>query len=240
MVRWELFAISVLSATAAFAQPKPQNVPDSTWVREDLFAGFMADDMERFEAGVRKLEGLLAEQPGNSANQSWLASSQMYRAVRAYKSGDREQFDRWYKASTETFRKAAGSPNIGVFAITGGTFAVFADRLPAEYQEDAYRRVYENYTALKTEQAPMFDKMPPHMRGEVLAGLAQASARLGRAEEAQSWLAQIVETMPGTPYAARAKKWQADFQLSKTTSLTCQTCHDAGRLEPTLARIKAN
>jgi tetratricopeptide (TPR) repeat protein len=238
MVRWALFAISAFFAVAVSGQPKPEKLPISTWVREDLFAGFLVDDLERFESGVRKVEAALAEQPGSSAARSWLASSQMYRAVRAHKAGNREEFDRWFKTSLETFSRAAESPNIGVFAIRGGTFAVFADQLPAEHQIDAYRRVHESYSALKAEQAPFFDKLPVHMRGEVLAGLAQASARLGRNEEAESWLKQILETMPGTPYASRAKRWQEKPEVSKSTSLTCQTCHDPGRLEPTIARMK--
>lgn len=238
MVRWELFVIGVFCAGAAFAETKPDKLPVSTWVREDLFAGFLTGDMERFENGVKKVEAILASQPGAADARAWLGGAEMYRAARAYEAGKKDEFERWYKASLATFAEAAKTKNGAVFAITGGTFAVFADRLPPEHREDAYRRVHENYLALKAEQAPFFDKLPPHMRGEVLAGLAQASARLGREEEAQAWLKQVVETLPGTPYASRAKKWQENYQLSKTTSLTCQTCHDPGRLEPSLARMR--
>lgn len=240
MVRWELFAASALCAIAALAQPKPEGIGISTWVREDLFAGFMAGDLDRFEAGVKKVEAILQEKPDAQEARSWLASSQMYRAVRAHEAGDPQEFERWYRTSLETFAKAAERKDGAVFAITGGTFAVFADRLPAERREDAYRRIHENYSGLKAAQALVFDKLPPHFRGEVLGGLAQASARLGRPDEAKSWLQQMVETLKGTPYASRAAKWQENFALSKTTSLTCQTCHDAGRLEPALARMKAN
>jgi len=34
-----------------------------------------------------------------------------------------------------------------------------------------------------------------------------------------------------------AKKWKANPEAAANTSLTCMSCHDAGRLAPTLSRI---
>ena len=38
-----------------------------TQVREDIFAGYMADDMDRFDIGVKKLDAMLRENPENVA-----------------------------------------------------------------------------------------------------------------------------------------------------------------------------
>ena len=52
------------SLIAAAAQEKrPPNVPFYTWVREDTFAGFLDNDLQRFEVGVRKAREYLAEDP---------------------------------------------------------------------------------------------------------------------------------------------------------------------------------
>ena len=53
MRRIYLFLIACL----ACAETKPANVSVNTWVREDLFAGYMVNDLARFEKGMLKLEG---------------------------------------------------------------------------------------------------------------------------------------------------------------------------------------
>lgn len=238
MNRWARIAASacvISTAAVCWAQPKPENLPVSTWVREDVFAGILVGDMERFEAGVKKLETYLADHRDSGDALAWLAGTQLLRAVRAHEAGDRAAFQRHYDQAMATFARAAADKNQAVFAITGGSFTVMADRLPPELREAAYQRAYDNYVALKAAQAPYFDKLPVHMRGEVLAGLAQAADRIGKPDESKHYLAQLVAALPGTPYESRAKKWMERPEMAKTTSLTCQTCHDAGRLQAVLS-----
>jgi hypothetical protein len=71
----------------------------------------------------------------------------------------------------------------------------------------------------------------------VVAGLAQASQRLGRTSETKKFLEEVFATLPGTVYAARAKKWVDDPTAAAKVPLTCQTCHDEGRLKNRLAQI---
>ena len=94
------------------------------------------------------------------------------------------------------------------------------------------------YEQLAERQKAFFDKMPAHMRGEVLAGLALAEFRLGNDAKGREILNRIVSNLGGTPYEPRAKKWLAEPATIAKSSITCLTCHDDGRLESMLAKRK--
>jgi tetratricopeptide (TPR) repeat protein len=210
-----------------------------TLVREDIFAGFLFDDMERFARGEKNIELLLEQRPAQKANLlSWKGGAALYRAVRAHESNQPDEFKRYYRQALDSFAEAArlNGGNDGVAAVTGGSFAVFADRLPKEHRASAWSAAYENYQALYKQQAPIVDRLPVHLRGEMLSGLAQSAQRTGRKEEAAQHIDKILAVLADTPYEPMAKKWKANPESAATTSLTCMNCHDAGRLS---ARITA-
>jgi tetratricopeptide (TPR) repeat protein len=231
MIRWAFLFVLLLVAATGRAQALPENVRVSTWIREDLFAGLLANDMERFEAGVKKLKDYQSARPDQPEALAWQGFADLVRAVKANEAGQEALFRRWYDSALASFDRARlGGSTEGVLAITGGSWTSTAERLPVAFRADAHRRGYENYLALKQRQARFFDKLPVHMRGEVLAGLAQSSGRLGRSDEARKWLDEIVVNLPGTPYESRAKRWLANPELAESETMTCLTCHDAGRL----------
>ncbi|MBI2689543.1 MAG: hypothetical protein HYX27_24815 [Acidobacteria bacterium] len=234
--------------TVAYSETKPQNIRVSTWVREDLFAGFIDADMDRFERGVKKLDAVLADSPKAADALGWHAGNTLFLAVRAYEAGDNNAFESGYAKALDLFDRIAAiareEPQYkeAVHAITGGSFSVFSDRLPPKYRRDGWQRVRENYLALREAQRPAFDtaNFPLHFRGEVMAGLAQAAQRLGEAEQAKTLTQELVKAFPGTPYAAFGQRWLDKPETMAKTKLTCGTCHDAGRLQATLDRQKKN
>jgi hypothetical protein len=78
------------------------------------------------------------------------------------------------------------------------------------------------------------------LRGELLGGLAQSAQRTGRNEEAAQFVDKILAALRETPYEPIAKKWKANPQSAATTSITCLTCHDAGRLSARIESLKAS
>ena len=222
-------------------QDRPAGIPINTWVREDIFAGFVSADMPRFEGGMAKVERELKVNPTNSDALCWRGGGKMLRAIRAHEAGKPNEFARLYDDARADFSKATeiakGTPNmIGVFAIVGGSYTVFADRFPTALRREAWTAAQENYLALRNLQKPYFDQIPLHMRGEVLAGLAQAAQRLGDTETASQRLAELIEKLPSSVYATRARRWQEQPATASKTSITCQTCHDDGRLAPAMAK----
>jgi tetratricopeptide (TPR) repeat protein len=224
--------------TVAAAQSAQPPLSDSrftvhTLLREDIFAGFLSDDIERFSRGEKNIELLLEQRPAQKANLlAWKGGAALYRAVRAHESNRADEFQRHYRQALDVFAEAGklNSGNDGVAAVTGGSFVVFADRLPKEYRAAAWSAAYENYQALYKQQAPIVDRLPVHLRGEMLSGLAQSAQRTGRKEEAAQHIDKILAVLADTPYEPMAKKWKANPEAAASTSLTCMNCHDAGRL----------
>ncbi len=236
----------VAFVTVAAAQSPQSPLSDTrltvhTLVREDIFAGFMADDMVRFERGEKNIQLLLEKRPEQKGNLlAWKGGALLYRAVRAHEANRPEDFDRYYQQALDTFSEAGKTTtgNDGIAAVIGGSFGIFADRLPKQYRAAAWSKAYDNYLTLYKQQGGVIDRLPVHLRGEVLGGLAQAAQRTGRKEEAAQYVDKIIAVLGGTPYEPVARKWKANPESATTSSITCMTCHDAGRLAVRISDLK--
>lgn len=245
VIKGTLIIVCLLTTIAARQSPQPPladlRLTVHTLLREDIFAGFIGDDMDRFSRGEKNIELLLKQRPDQKANLlAWKGGATLYRAVRANENNHPDEFQQYYRQAVSVFAEAStlNKGNDGVAAVTGGSYVLFADRLPKEYRAAAWSQAYDSYQMLYRFQAGFIDKLPVHLRGEVLAGLAQSAQRTGRKEETAQYLDKILAVLGGTPYETAAKKWKANPESSMNTSITCMTCHDYGRLGPTLARLE--
>lgn len=242
-IKKALFLIVLVTVAAAQAPQSPlsdNRFTVHTLLREDIFAGFMADDMEHFSRGEKNIQLLLELRPAQRANlMAWKGGASLYRAVRAYENKRTDEFQRYYREALDAFSEAAKptSGNDGVAAVTGGSYAVLGDRLPKEYRAHAWSQAYDSYKALYNLQAGIVDRLPVHLRGEVLAGLAQSAQRTGHAEESARLVDKMLAVMANTPYESMAKKWKANPAVAANTSLTCMNCHEGGRLAARTAYI---
>ena len=85
--------VALVSSGLLLAQSAQQpRLTVHTQVREDIFAGYMADDMDRFEIGVKKLDAMLRENPENVNALSWAGSSELFRAIKAHEAGKQAEF----------------------------------------------------------------------------------------------------------------------------------------------------
>ena len=243
-IKKALLVVALVTVAAAQSPQSPladSRITIHTLVREDIFAGFMADDMARFERGEKNIQLLLEQRPGQKGNLlSWKGGALLYRAVRAHEGNRADEFKRYYQQALDTFSEAGKttSGNEGVAAVTGGSFGIFADRLPKEYRAAAWSAAYDNYLTLYKQQAGVLDRLPVHLRGEVLGGLAQAAQRTGRKEETAQYVDKILAVLGGTPYEPVARKWKSNPESAANTSITCMTCHDGGRLAARIADLK--
>jgi len=237
-----------LFVTVAMAQSPEPPLSDTrltvhTLLREDLFAGFLSDDMERLARGEKNLQTLFEKRPAEKSSLlAWKAGIATYRAVRANEANRADEFQRKYREALDLFSQAReiGSNDPGVAAVTGGVYAVFADRLPKEYRNAAWSQTYDAYQGLWKQQGAIVDRLPVHMRGELLGGLAVSAMRTGRDEEAMRHLDKILAVLADTPYGPVAKKWKENPKAAADTSITCLTCHEQGRLAARLNALNNN
>ena len=248
VLKGTLLACAMVVTAAAQSQDPPigdTRLTVHTLLREDVFAGFLDNNMERFARADKNLDALLAQRPDQRANLlAWKGGMNLYRAVRAHEAGNAADFAKYFKDAKDGFAEAAtlstGDQNDGVAPITGGSYAVFADRLPQEHRAAAWQQAYEAYSVLWKAQGPQIEKMPVHFQGEVLAGMAQSAQRTGRAEESAQFLDRILTLMVDTPFERTARQWKSNPSSAASSNLTCKNCHAAGRLTAKMAALQAN
>lgn len=210
-------------------------------VREDIFAGILANDRVRLEKGAQTLDRVAAWYPETQVA-AWRAGVEAMRAVWAYEENRIEDFRRHYALTLTYFdrcRATASDPtsnrNIAIPEIfEGGVYVAIADRLPESLRAGAWERAYQSYKRLNELEAPALDKLPLHMKGEVLSGLAMATQRTGRADELSAALAAVREKVPNSVYSRAADKWLADPASATKVRIACLTCHEPNTLGPKL------
>jgi hypothetical protein len=237
-----LFLICVTAVLAQAPEPplSDMRLTIHTLVREDIFAGYLSNDLKRLARGEQNIQTLLEKRPDAKAELlSWQAGATLYRAVIAHENNQASEFQQTYRRALDLFAEAQklGPHNGGVAAVTGGSYLLFADRLPEEHRAAAWAKTYDAYQALWKEQGPAIDRLPIHLRGELLSGLAMSSQRTGRTEEATRHLDKILAVLRDTPYEPAAKQWKANPKAAANNSLACMTCHDAGKLSARLAAL---
>jgi hypothetical protein len=226
--------LCLLSLTATAQSTFDARLSIHTILREDIFAGFMANDPERLARGEKNLETLLVERPkAKPSLVAWKGTIALTRAARAHEDGRKADFERDYQKALDLFAAAAkdgGPGDLGVVFVSAGSYTALADRLPEPQRAAGWQVAYQWYRIALEAQKDQVDGMPLHLKGELLAGLAMSAQRTGRSDEAGSYLTKIVEGMPGTAYATAAKRWIEQPGMRDKSSVACQTCHEPGRL----------
>jgi hypothetical protein len=236
------FAVAISSTVLAQAPEPPiaeTRLTVHTLLREDIFAGFLQNDLTRLARAEKNIELLLASRPADRAIiVAWQGSTQLTRAVLANEAKQPDRFREYYRRAQELFAEARKqTPPGAVFAITGGSLLVLADRLPERERAESWELAYTAYQQLWKAQADGIEKLPLHFKGEVLTGLAQTAQRTGRDAELEPHIDRILTLLPDTAYAKTARQWKDDPGSRATAKIACQTCHAPGTLVARLAAI---
>jgi hypothetical protein len=236
-------AIAITSAVLAQAPEPPladTRLTVHTLLREDVFAGFLQNDLARLARAEKNIDLLLASRPADrSSLLAWQGGTELTRAAQAIEAKQSPQFQAHYRRAVELFAEARtlGPTNAGVFAINGGSMLMLADRLPEKERGAAWEEAYAAYQQLWKMQGEVIDKLPLHHQGEVLTGLAQSTQRTGRDAELGPQLDRILTLLSNTPYAKMAQQWKDNPPSRAQSKLACQTCHGPGTLVARLAEV---
>ena len=230
-----LFCVLLLSSLHAELPRKGITV--SQWVREDYFAAYLGGDMASFAKGEAKTRELLAADANDDGARSWLASGQVYLALRSYRDGKVAMGASQFEEAMRNAQQSLIKSNPTALRVLAATYILFADRLPEAQRASLLKDGRDLFARIRQQEDQMLDKMPMHFKAEVLAGQAQAAMRLGLQEEATKYLNEIVAKLPNTHYSQTAEKWLADPASASKSQLVCQSCHEPNRLENRLKAI---
>lgn len=238
-----LLAIALLIPAALLAEDlaKPDKITIHTWVREDIFAGWMAKDDAVFERGVQKLHHYLAANPSDVNAIAWTYLENNYRMRKAAVAGDLAEYSKLLAKGKQIREKALASDpkDTGPWIIIGSSLIMGAYYAPDSEKKWMYSDGRELLRKVLVLQEKIFDRLPPHMRGELWSLMIYASDRLGDKAERDRLTDLMLTRLAGSPYESRAKRWQKLPEIKSEIDNMCISCHDPGRLAPTLARLKA-
>ena len=243
MLRASLFCLVALPLlNGADDLVKPDKITIHTWVREDIFAGLIGNDTPTFERGVKKIDRYLADHPGDRYGLAWKFTEATYRMRLARVKGDDAAYAKQLAIAKELRTKvyADGRPDPGLNIIIGSSLLYAAGIAADQDKAWMYRDARDLLQQVPQMQGPVFEKLPPHLRGELWAQLAYASHQLGDTAARDEVLGKMRTQLAGTPYESRARAWEKPEALAKEKSYACISCHEPGRLAPTLERVKSS
>jgi len=195
-------------------------------VRTDFFAGF-AGDQQALDRAMKLCEEELGRNPADAEALVWHGSGLFFQSGQFFKAGDRTKGGEYWQRGLGEMENAVkiAPDNIGVIIPRGATLLTASRNLPnPEMAHPLIETGLADFEHTLEIQKLYFDKLGTHPRGELLIGLADGYARLGKEEQARIYFERIRATLAGTPYAANAEKWLAGKSLAPRES-GCIGCH---------------
>lgn len=197
-------------------------------VRNDFFAGF-AGNQQAFDRAMKVCEEALAANPQNAEAMVWHGAGTFYQSGQAFQAGDRAKGgELWQRGLGEMDAAVALAPDrVSVRIPRGAALLIASHNLPnPEMARPLIEKGVSDYAHSLELQKERLDSLGTHPRGELLIGLADGYARLGKDEQATAYFERIRAALPGTVYAASAGKWLQTKSLAPREA-GCLGCHVA-------------
>jgi tetratricopeptide (TPR) repeat protein len=226
MTLFTWIAAVALTAAQAAAQPgtKPQRF--DYLVRADFFAG-IAGDEARLKKVIDFCERTLAENPNHAEALVWHGAGLLVQAGQAFQKGDAATggplYGRGLKEMNDAVALAPDNP--GVLIPRAATLLEATRGMPPDMARPLLESAVAGYEHVLEVQAPYFTTLGDHAKGELLFGLAEGSARLGRDDKARAYFERLISDAPASGQVPKAKGWLATGTIPKSSGISCVGCH---------------
>ena len=194
-------------------------------IRGDFFAG-LAGNREALDRAMKKCEETLAANPKQAEAMVWHGAGTFYLSGLAAESGDFVKTAELYKKGLDEMAAAVAlaPDNLGVIIPRGATLLTASHNVPGDNGRELLHMGLADYEHVYQVQAPRFDKLPGHARGELLFGLAEGYSRLGDTEHARQWFERLAAVDdPENGHLGQARDYLKTGSLSGTVK--CVGCH---------------
>ena len=226
-IRLFIALVTLLSgpALAAGQNPPPVQRFDHL-VRADFFAG-VAGDGTRLTRPSNRCERILEVNPKNPEALVWHGASLMVRAGQAFMKGDMATggplFERALQEMLEAVMLAPDNP--GVLIPRAAVLLEATRNMPPDMGRPLLESAVQNYEHVLDIQAPIFNTLGDHAKGELLFGLAEGWNRLGDKEKARRYFDRLIADAPASGQTPKAREWIATGTVPKSNGASCVGCH---------------
>lgn len=194
-------------------------------VRNYFFTGF-AGDTASLAKGMKICEDLLATDPKHAEALVWHGSGLFFQSGQAFRNGDQQKGGELYARGLKEMDAAVAiaPDSLGVRIPRGAVLLTASHTVPPQIAKALIEKGVSDFEKAYEGQAPIFDTLGTHPRGELMIGLADGYSRLGNQEKAQAWFERIQRDMKGTPYEKSAATWLTTQSLPAAQA-GCLGCH---------------
>jgi hypothetical protein len=223
-----LFALLAVVTTVA-AQRQADVPTELQSVRADML-GALTGDTERFERGMKTLEGLLAKDPTSPVLKVLWGTGLFARTGEAFNKGDMgTAMKLWQSGLAEMAQAVELAPENLLVRGRRGVILISASRAtPPEMAKPLLALAVSDFEKILEirEREHTFSQNSVHKRGELLTGLADGWNRLGNPDKARGYFERITQDLKGTTYEERAKGWlDGKPEAQAPAFFACTGCH---------------
>ena len=194
-------------------------------VRADFFAGY-GGDAARLTRAMETCEKALAADPSNAPALVWHGGGLFYQSGQKFRAGDIQAGIAMQTRGLKEMDDAVAMrpDDLQTLIPRGAVLLASAPFLPEP--ETLTRKGIGDWEKVLGLQRPSMSRLSVHSRGELLGGLATGYRILGDQANTTAYLQRIVDELPGSPYAERAKGWLANPTSIRRTDRFCIGCHE--------------
>jgi tetratricopeptide (TPR) repeat protein len=216
----------VVSLALAAQNPPAASQRFDYLVRGDFFAG-VAGDEARLNKAIELCEHTLEQNPAHAEALVWHGASLLVRASQAFQKGDGATggplFARGLKEMTDAVTLAPDNP--GVLIPRGAVLLEATRGMPPDMGRPLLESAVRNYEHALDIQAPIFNTLGDHAKGEMLFGLAEGWNRLGDKDKARTYFERLLADAPTSGQTAKGREWMATGVVPKSNGTSCVGCH---------------
>jgi hypothetical protein len=219
-------ATTIFAMALAIQTPQAQPQRFDYLVRADFFAG-VAGDETRLKKAMELCERTLADNPRHPEALVWHGAILLVQSGQAFQKGDMggggQLWERGLAEMNEAVTQAPDNP--GVLIPRAAVLFEATRRMPPAGARPLLESAVANYEHVLTVQAPYFDTLGDHAKGELLFGLAEGYHRLGLHEKARGYFERLITDAPASGQVVKAREWMASGTVPKSAGPGCVGCH---------------
>jgi hypothetical protein len=215
-------SVAPTAAAPPAAAAQPERFDEK--VRADFFDG-MRGDTVAMERAMKVCDETLAKNPKHAEAMVWHGAGVLARASAAFRAGDRQQGIALYtQGLAEMDNAVALEPNnIGVRIPRGAVLLAMAPFVPGPEKTTLLERGISDYEMTYSLQKAYFAQLTLHSREQLLYGLTDGYANLGKSDQAAVYFEKMKHEAAGSellPQAAARARGEA-----VAGPVPCEQCH---------------